>query len=351
MNINAFRKAIIQRAADAARKVKGGASVAPPIRSSRVDIADEVADVVKATDAKKVEAVKDLIADRGTGTMLDIPIGVAKALPGIKKLLPEAKYSDLMYAYQHKIVDADHAAGKYLAGKSKTLKKIFTTTDMKPDLVVTTKDNKEVAGYVAKESQRLSAPVDKVKNLVAPILVLGGLTATAGDPNAENKKTAVTRQQVIEKIASIVDNIPIPPTQSILANKVNQAALLLKTADVQIKGLEKLASEYEAEIDSLNQKLASIQRTQAANALTKQMVTKGLIKTAEFNNKLAEITALDTNAFEVLNKTVGSLPKLSAADNTNTPIEKLSFLIIDPYDTAPEGMLTLENAIIQQGRK
>jgi len=303
------------------------------------------------TQAENTEAVKDILGRRGTGTLLDLPIGLIRALPPVKKRLTDEKYKNLLYSYQSKLIEADRAGGEALAKRNKLLKSLFTETDLLPKVHVETKSGNKIDAFVPTEVSRLSAPVDKTKRLALPILALYGVSSIADSPKKESsakrtregdivvqKVSSVNLDEVksklIEKIANTLaalnDNASAksPSVEMVAQQKILKAAELLKQASVTIENLrEQLANEQE-DNKRLKLQILAKERSQRAVKLAKEMARKGMIKQAEYDSQVDYIMGLDDEAYGLLQKTVDSVPVKTANTDSNG-VDKLSYMLVE----------------------
>lgn len=327
VNETILRNKLVQGTASNLKKLLAGVEKTP---ADRISKADKALAAKVNTEAQKIEAVKDLIAERGTGTFADIPINLARMLPSVKKVLPDDKYRELLYSYQSKIVNADRKAGEALASKSKTLKKILTTTDLEPGAHVTTEGNNIVQAFVPKETQRLSAPLDKAKNFAVPILTLYGVDKVING-NKDEKVAHDSRDLLINKVATHLSTLlPRPVLPQSALEKIARASELLVKANDSITNLKADNEKLAQDVDVLRKQLFAKERAQKAVKLANEMVGKGLIKQAAVASQVDYIMGLDEEGFKVLNKTVRDVP-VKKAMSTPESVEKLSCLITDPY--------------------
>jgi regulator of replication initiation timing len=302
-----------------------------------------------------IKATKNLMAQRGTGTFFDIPTALIRALPPVKNKFSDEKYKNLLYSYQSKLIGADRQGGSKVA-KGKLLKSLFTETDMLPLAHVTTTSGKKVDAFVPTDVTRLSAPVDKVKRLALPLLAVYGIGSIIDNKQKESSSSRGKREGdiVVQKAASfdelkskLLDKIATTfatlnqnqPSghlvkEVVAREKVIKAAELLKQASVTIDDLKDKLAEVSEENKTLKLQILAKERSQRAVKLAKDMVSRGMIKHAECGTQVDYIMGLDDEAFNLLNKTVNSVPVKQASAADSSVVDKLSYLLVE--DTVTE---------------
>jgi len=179
--------------------------------SKKLSKGDTITEARPMSALDQETSLRNQIAEQGTFSMLDVPLGLVRALPPVKKVLPQHKWDNMLYGYQSKLLNADRAGGEAVVKSLPFTNRLFTSNDMKPMLKVTTEAGDTVKGYVPVETQRLTAPLDKVKDFAAPFLGVLGVGSVYDSINgADSKKdkeggkllvNALSREDLIEKLS------------------------------------------------------------------------------------------------------------------------------------------------------
>jgi hypothetical protein len=315
---------------------------------------DSIAQMVVHNKEQNTKAMKDLIADRGIGTFLDVPVNVLRSLPPVRKLVPDEKYNNFLYGYQHKLIDADRKLGEKLS-KGKFLRKLFTTTDLVPSGSAITQGGKVVKAYVPTEVSRFTAPFDKSKDFVIPTLALYGISDIVDNKKSSDEEggTKVAadfetlKSQLVEKIAGTVQTLQLNKfieKEAQMMEKAARASELLKSASVKINELESQIDKLAEENTELKCELDQRDKTDKAIKLAKQMLSKRMIKTADYETQVAYITKLSDENYDLLAKTVEDVPLKQNSAGQNG-LDKLSYMYMEGDDGKVDKP-SLEDAIL-----
>ncbi len=328
---------------------------------------ESIIEAFKNTSAQNVDIAKDHALRRGLGSVVDLPISLARMIPSVKNRLPDEKYREFLHSYQSKLIDLDRKGGEAAARKGKILNNIFTDTDLIPSThVITTKGN-VVPAYVPTEVRRVTAPLDKVKRLALPLLAVVGVSSLLDKKDSSNSKKKREGDAVVQKVSNTIREELITKLASTLASlntttalnasnkkkakvsqnssghcsvskdKIEKAAMLLNKASSHINSLEEKIAELTGDNKALKLKVLAKERSNRAVKLAKEMVRKQMIKQAEYTSQIDYIMSLSDDNFEILRNTVDSVltKNASPTQNNKYSVDKISSLILED-NLAPE---------------
>lgn len=242
----------------------------------------------------------------------------------VDKTRPVAKtMSKARKKFDTAIADIDMKGGalgyKYAPGKSKELfvqkKKFEIEPGMSPG-------NKM---YLEHEINSMSEPLRKARNVAVP--VAGGMYISDKLENLKynpaneinnQKKTAQSREEVIDKVAHLIQNDSRAYThikqnidKQLYLDKMTKLAseasgMLKQASENQSLMMEKIAY-LEKENDDLRAQITSKIKDERSTSLTNNMIDKGIIKKAEYNAKKEEIYNMDDQAFNILKDIVDNI--------------------------------------------
>ena len=246
----------------------------------------------------------------------------------VKKVVDKTKpVADTMSKARRKfdetITDIDMKGGalgyKIAPGKSKELfvqKKQF---EVEPK----TKNGDKM--YIEHEVNSMSEPLRKARNVAVPIAggmyfndKLEKMKYNPAQTNNEQKKTAETREQVIDKVAHLIQNDSRACRQTKDDTKVKEclekmtklasdaSEMLKQASETQILMMDKIAS-LEDENKRLKDTINNQIKSEKSAKLASDMLDKGLIKTAEYNAKKDEIFKMDDLSFDILKSIVDNM--------------------------------------------
>lgn len=221
------------------------------------------------------------------------------------------------------IADIDMKGGaigyKYAPGKSKELfvqKKRF---EIEPGM---SPGNKT---YLEHEINSMSEPLKKARNVAVPIAggmyisdKLENLKYNPANEVNNQKKTAQSREEVIDKVAHLIQNdsraysyMQKNANTQIYLEKMTKlasdASVMLKQAsESQTLMMEKIAS-LEKENETLKAEIYSKVKDYRSVRLANEMLDKGIIKKAEYSSKKEEIYNMDDQAFNILKNIVDNI--------------------------------------------
>ncbi len=318
----------------------------PPLKA--INKSDKLKKAIINSEDETNLVLRELHKEQGTGTLLDLPIQVSKVVPGSKKVIPYDKIEDSTASLREKITGADLAAGEYLATKNKLLEKIFSHTDMLPKGKAITEAGEVIDTFVPVRQHRLSAPTDKVKDIAVPILAVSGISAIMNDSKGKKKEEGAVEKEIIQ-VKTAQDSLSDYLSKvASLRVKAEKASGLLRTASEKIQ-------EKEAQILSLEEKVASLEniiiakeKSNKATKLANNMLKKGILKQADYNDKVDYIMSLTDEGYEVLASTVDSLPTKSLVSGQDT-LSKVSYVIGDG-DSAGDPA-TFEDTLISMAKR
>ena len=320
-----------------------------------VSMGDRVVGARRKTPKEQVDYMKEMVSESGTTSILDIPINLLRKAPGVKKVLPDDKYNNLLYSYQNKLLSADKNLGQKLVDKFPKAKKVFTNVDMVPNLNVSTKAGDTVTGFVPTEVARLSAPIDKTKKFGGPILGaigVGSIVDSVKNPqdmeegDHDMKKDATDAKELfLSKVAETILKVSymqqLQEYHNSLLTKTAEASDLLKSASLHISSLEEELSSTLDELDQIKLQLIAKEKATKAVKLAKEMVSKNIIKKSEFDTEVDKIMEMSDDAYEVLKQTVSSVRLGSKEEEA---LDKISFIFHD--DTSVKERRSLEEEIL-----
>ena len=275
--------------------------------------------------------------EMGTTSFFELPYKLLTKVPGIKKALPsEEVFNNKLYTFHKKMDELDRAAGKKLQDTIPFGKSIFNYQDTVPKVYKIIQTGVDEAGkpiykkeyLVGKENViRASAPLEKSKAFLAPMAGVIGVEYVANE-FSKNKNNGLTTESeyknfLIEKIASsvgnrtrqtisstpVIDKSMLDKYAMIEREKLEKAASLLKTASQKIKELEREVTAIEEDNRRLTLQIIAKERSRRAVKLAREMIEKGLIKQAQFEEEVDRIMDMDDSAFEVLQSAVSNIQK------------------------------------------
>lgn len=331
---------------------KTAPAVTPHIKAS-VPETDVLTGAFVNSKAQNSEALKDIMSRQGTGSLLDLPINLIRAVPPVKKLVSDTKYKNILNSYQGKLHDWDRAAGRKLASKGKFMKSVFTSDDLVPSVTVTTNKGNTAQAYVSTRTARLSAPVDKTKHFAVPMFALYGAD-TIYENSKKNKtlleegdtsvnKAAEIRQKLMDKVASTLLSLGAAPSESdlikvaspergvVVFDKLQEASTMLKTASGAITDLNEKVATLEQENKDLNLKYLAKLRSQRSVKLAKDMVLKGMVKQADLKTQTDYIMELSDDNYNILAQSVEKVP-LKQASTIQKGLDKVSYIVAEPFE-------------------
>lgn len=262
---------------------------------------------------------------------------VNKVLPegakqNLNKVVDKAKpisenMSKARKKFDNTITDIDMKGGaigyKYAPGKSKELfvkKKQFEIDPGKST------GNKM---YLEHEINSMSEPLKKARNVAVPIA--GGMYLSdklekvkynpmngGNSETNKQKKTAQSRDQVIDKVAYLIQNDSRAYTQvkknvdaQLYLDKMTKLAsdasvMLRQASETQTSMMSKIAS-LEEENKSLKEDIICRVRDDRSIKLADEMLDKGIIKKAEYDSKKEEIYNMEDQAFDILKSIVDNM--------------------------------------------
>lgn len=254
-----------------------------------------------------------------------LPNGAKKQVQkAIDKTKPVAEtMSKARKKFDTTIADIDMKGGalghKYAPGKTKELfvqKKKF---EIEPGI---SPGNKM---YLEHEINSMSEPLKKARNVAVPVAggmyisdKLENLKYNPAKEDANQKKTAQSREQVIDKVAHLIQNdsraythIKKNADAQLYLEKMTKLAsdastMLKQASETQSAMMEKIAS-LEKENETLKAEIYSKVKDDRSTRLANEMIDKGIIKKAEYNAKKEEIYKMDDQAFNILKDIVDNM--------------------------------------------
>ena len=333
----------------------------PLVKANAIAPEESILLALKNSTLVDADMARSLASSTGTGSLLDLPINVAKSLPYVKKKFPTERYEKGLNTYQNKLIDLDRKGGEALA-KGKILNHIFTAQDLVPSAHVITDSGKSVPAYVPHEVKRLTAPLDKVKRIAVPVLAVYGLQnilennskssnrQKEGEVSVREASESTIRRALISKISSVLENInsteSTPPKglEKTAIVKIKQAAELLKTASIKINSLEDKVASLSEDNKRLELTILAKERSGRAVKLANDMVRKGMSKRADLESQVDYIMGLNDDSYNILRDTVDSV-QIKQSSNEDRGVDKLSFLLPDGDNNTPD-KTSFQDAII-----
>lgn len=279
------------------------------------------------------------------------PESVSKGLnKAIDKTKPvQNKLSNARQKMDTAIADLDMKGGaighKYAPGKSKDL----FVKNKKVELE--TKDALGNKMFAEHKITSASEPLKKARNVAVP--VAGGMYLADKmeklkyDPNKEGQqvlnKSAETKDEVIDKVANMIQNDNVHSIE-----KLSFESYLTKRAEEKecFEQMTKLAAEagevlkiMSAERFSFMEKIARLEeekeemakeilrrdRQDRSEKLADEMLAKGMLKQADYSEKVLELSNLDDNSFNLLKSTVDSVGLYKSASEYG--LDSLQYIV------------------------
>lgn len=252
------------------------------------------------------------------------------------------------------IADIDMKGGaigyKYAPGKSKELfvkkKKFEIEPGMSPG-------NKM---YLEHEINSMSEPLKKVRDVAVPVAggmyisdKLENLKYNPANEGNNQKKTAQSREEVIDKVAHLIQNDSRAYVQmqknantqlclEKMTKLASDASVMLKQAsENQVIMLEKIAS-LEKENETLKAEIYSKVREDRSIRLADEMMEKGIIKKAEYSSKREEIYNMDDQTFDILKSVVDNI-SIQKVASEEMGISSLTYISGDSVQKEKKTML------------
>ncbi|MCX8074088.1 MAG: hypothetical protein N2749_00680 [Clostridia bacterium] len=179
----------------------------------------------------------------------------------------------------------------------------------------------------------LSRPLEKARDAVLPVAGAFAVTnALSGNKESgDTVRTAHTREELIEKIAAIIDNEKKNTTKKVNSSSCSLNNEIVKKATEALK----VAAQKIRELETCNEKLAlenqrlyleNIERKKLdeATKLAHEMNEKGLIKKADIESKISELFSMDEQAFTML-KT--AIENISYNNLRKDGVDSLTFVV------------------------
>lgn len=189
-------------------------------------------------------------------------------------------------------------------------------------------DPKSVNGnkmYLEHEVNSMSEPLKKARNVAVPIAggmyfndKLEKMKYNPANIDDNQQKTAKTREELIDKVAYLIQNdsrayhqvkknIEVNEYVEKMTKLASDASSMLKQAsEVQTLMMDKIAS-LEEENQNLKNAIMQKDKDEKSSKLADEMLDKGLIKLAEYNSKKEEIFNMDDYAFDILKSIVDNM--------------------------------------------
>lgn len=148
---------------------------------------------------------------------------------------------------------------------------------------------------------------------------------------------------LLEKIAAHVGDLAARASQrdTLLKKAEHMRGVLEKSAEAmydaasKITTLEQAVEKLAAENEALTKVFAAREKAERSTKLAKEMLSRGMIKQADFDTKVDSLMSLSDDAFEVLSQTVDETPAASAGYRQNA-LSKVSYLLDDDSASASE---------------
>lgn len=165
----------------------------------------------------------------------------------------------------------------------------------------------------------LSNPFTKTKNAVLPV---AGAFAIDNELNKDKQKggdivrTAYTREEIIEKIATAIDGKDYCIKQNPKSNNtktvdknmiIKKASETLKVAAQKIRELEVCNEKLALENQRLYLENIERKRLEEATKLAHEMNEKGLIKKADIESKISDFFSMDEQSFSMFKSAIENI--------------------------------------------
>ena len=282
--------------------------------------------------------------------------------PGVKKLKLGQKIDDATSRYKDFVIKHDLKTGNYMADKLKNtkLKNVFVD---KRQVKMNSAPNEPVVNYEV-ETPSLLSPVHKAKKAILPFA--GAMAISDLGYKAMNKEKSgenmpgdnVKSASLINRIVEVAMDKTADDAGSVSKQGVDsdtlrefaklafEASEMLKQASAQINAQKVEISKLAHESGMMELALIAKTRSGRSIELADDMLDKGIIKVADYEDKIDDIMEMDDNAFGVLNQTVACIKKESS---DNYGVTDLTFLERD--DTIITEKPTMQESISQEARK
>ena len=131
---------------------------------------------------------------------------------------------------------------------------------------------------------------------------------------------AVYPNYQFEKTAQTKTTAPVKTEQNTLLAKASE---MLKRASVEMSNLREDNEKLAAENKDLKDRITSINKHAEAEKLAKMMAAKGMIKSADIDSKIEEISEFDKTAFDLFKD---AIEKVNVEHTASAGVNSLGFL-------------------------
>lgn len=285
---------------------------------SNLDDLKRAADNVYGGSKSATKVVDDLLfGSNKTGSVL-LDMLVSKSGKKTGKLANNIKKT------QRKIADLDMRAGTKLhnvvskgldkkekLGRIDRLRKGVANSFVKEYTMDISKPNGLTHGVKANlETGSLLEPVSKVKDKALPLIGASAVTNSLAtkykkQKGGEDKVAKINTDKIIEKIAgckpasSGIEKIASENHKDMLLEKSKE---MLKVASEKIKFLENCCEKLAMENQSFHLDIMQREKHDEAVKIANEMHSKGLIKKADINDKISDISAMDDESLALFKK-------------------------------------------------
>lgn len=234
---------------------------------------------------------------------------------------------------------------KYAPGKTKNLFVGTKKIELQP------RNKSGAKEYADFKVTRISEPVKKTSNLVVPIA--GGMYLTDKleklkykTPEAQaldeiESKNASTNNEdaVIDKVSYMLENKDVKENTNNISTKefsyylnkmsklASQASTQLKLASDEYKSLKEKISQLEVEKSLIKIAYENEARERNAKELATEMVEKGIIKKAHYEEKVKDLYQMDKKSFEIFKKTIDDIDIEKQASDCKDGVDSLQFIL------------------------
>jgi hypothetical protein len=182
----------------------------------------------------------------------------------------------------------------------------------------------------------LTNPLAKAKDAVLPMagaFAIGDQINKVKSKGGDTVKSAYSREELIQKIATVIDGKCINETIKKNENKdkenkdgelAKKAVELLKVAAQKIRQLE--GSNEKLALENQRLYLEGVEKTrkEEATKLANEMNNKGLLKKADIQHKIDELSSMDDDSFSMFKDAVENLSLYNAEKDG---VDSLTFVI------------------------
>ena len=248
---------------------------------------------------------------------------------------------------------------KYAPGKTKNLFVGTKKVELAP------RNNSGAKEFADFKVTQISEPVRKARNFAVP--VAGGMyladkmeklkyqTPEQQALNDIETQASYNQDGVIDKVSFMLENKGVEENTNVSAkdfsyylNKMSklasQASTQLMLASYENKSLMEKVSQLEIEKSLIKIAYENEAKERNAKELANEMLTKGMIKKADYENKVKDLYQMDKKSFEIFKKTIDDIKLEKQASDCKDGVDSLQFILGKSDEKAK---LSMEEAFSQ----